>query len=224
MENLELLHIKERFLKNGYCTIPIKLIDEEFYNLLYENLLCNNEKDLKSLFKTFRFDSNKFQTRISNENLSFDDLNLEKEKLYLQYKDDGISQIWFMNNHLREISHLKNKIKTALNKIVKFLYDLDEKENIIHPELQLTYYNKNCRFTPHTDGPGSGIQCSMILYLNENYNREDGGLLVFNDELITPEFGICAIMDLTKFDIKHGVTEVVNGNGRFAILSFPKID
>jgi hypothetical protein len=63
----------------------------------------------------------------------------------------------------------------------------------------------------------------MILYLNENYNRNDGGLLVFNDELITPELGICAVMDLTKHDIKHGVTKVIGGPGRFAVLSFPKI-
>jgi hypothetical protein len=31
-------------------------------------------------------------------------------------------------------------------------------------------------------------------------------------------------MDLTKHDIKHGVTKVTNGSGRFAILSFPKIE
>ena len=43
------------------------------------------------------------------------------------------------------------------------------------------------------------------------------------ENLITPEFGICAIMDLTKHDIRHGVTEVIDGDGRFAILSFPKI-
>jgi hypothetical protein len=30
-------------------------------------------------------------------------------------------------------------------------------------------------------------------------------------------------MDLTKHDIRHGVTEVISGDGRYAILSFPKI-
>jgi hypothetical protein len=29
-------------------------------------------------------------------------------------------------------------------------------------------------------------------------------------------------MDLSKHDIKHGVTEVIGGLGRYAILSFPK--
>lgn len=220
---MELDKIKYEFLKKGYCTIPIKLIDEDFYNLIYENFLCNNDKNLKHLFKTFRFDSNKFQTRITNENLSFEELNLKKEKLYLEYKDDNISQIWFMNTDLNKFTNLKSKIESGLNKIVTFLYDLDKNENIIHPELQLSYYNKNCRFTPHTDGTYSGLQCSMILYLNENYKRENGGLLILNNDLITPEFGICAIMDLTKHDIRHGVTEVIDGDGRFAILSFPKI-
>ena len=117
---------------------------------------------------------------------------------------------------------ISNVTRSGLNDIVKFLYDLEDGVELSHKELQLTYYNKDCRFVPHTDGPQTGILCSMILYLNENYNRDNGGLLVFNDELITPELGICAIMDLTKHDIKHGVTKVVDGPGRFAILSFPK--
>lgn len=226
--NTELNLIKEEFLKKGYCKIPVNIIDEEFYSFLLENLKCNENKDLKNIFHTFRFDSNKLETRVIDENATFEELNSQKEELYSLYKNDNISQIWFMNTDVQNVANslnikdLKNKLQIGLNKIVKFLYDLEEKD-IVHPELQFSYYNKNCKFTAHTDGTYSGLLCSMILYLNENYNKENGGLLILNDELITPEFGICAIMDLTKHDIRHGVTEVLDGNGRFAILSFPKI-
>ena len=57
------------------------------------------------------------------------------------------------------------------------LYDLNDDVELSHRELQLTYYNENCRFTPHTDGPQSGILCSMILYLNENWKKEWEGNL-----------------------------------------------
>lgn len=223
MENLELVNIKEQFLKNGYCQFPVKLLDIEFYDVLNKNYLCNETKNLKDLIHNFRFDSEEF--KIKHHDNEFNNLDVEKEKLYNEYKDTvgGISQLWFMNNDADKLP-VKDKIESGLNKIVKFLYDLDETTTITHPELQLTYYNKRCRFTPHVDGiAADGIICSMLIYLNENYNKEHGGLLVFNDELIVPEFGVCALMDMTKHQIEHGVTEVTDGNGRFAILSFPKI-
>lgn len=220
MENVELVDVKEQFLKNGYCQFPIKLLDVQFHEFLYENYLCNDVKNLKHLIYDFRFDCEEFKAKPKADN--FNELDAEKERLYDLYKHNDISQIWFMNNRSDELP-LKNKIELGLDKIVKFLYDLDETSTITHPELQLTYYNKHCRFQPHVDGvAGDGLLCSILVYLNENYNKEDGGLLMFNDELIVPEFGICAIMDMTKHQIRHGVTEVTNGNGRFAILSFPR--
>ena len=231
MQNTELSKIKEDFLNNGYCQFPINLINPDFYKFIVENLKCTEETNLKDLFSTFRFDSNKFQTMFTNDKNNHLETNQEKERLYNLYNDEDITQIWFWNNHWPTIANylnldgepLRKRIESGLNDMIKFLYDLEESAPLVHKELQLTYYNENCRFTPHTDGPQSGILCSMILYLNENYNRDNGGLLVFNDELITPELGICAIMDLTKHDIRHGVTKVTGGSGRFAILSFPKL-
>jgi Rps23 Pro-64 3,4-dihydroxylase Tpa1-like proline 4-hydroxylase len=227
----ELLEIKEGFIKNGYCQIPINLINVDFYKFIVQYLKCNKENNLKNLFNTFRFDSNKLETIFNNDKNNHLETNTEKERLYNLYDDNDISQIWFWNNNLSQVANYLNidsksfidTIESGLNDILKFLYDLEDNIEPSHKQLQLTYYNKDCRFTPHTDGPQSGIMCSMILYLNEDYNRNDGGLLVFNDELITPELGICAVMDLTKHDIRHGVTKVVDGPGRFAILSFPKI-
>ena len=85
--------------------------------------------DVGSILITLIPDSDKFETRITNENGSFEELNLEKEKLYLQYKDDNITQIWFMNIHLRQISHLKNKIEIFND--VKKLKLVDENNKVI---------------------------------------------------------------------------------------------
>ena len=229
----ELSEIKEDFIKNGYCQIPINLINPDFYKFIVEYFKCTEENNLKNLFNTFRFDSDKFETVFRNNKRNHLETNAEKERLYNLSDEKYISQIWFWNHNWEsQISeylnldgkNLRSTIENGLNDILKFLYDLEDNTQLLHKELQLTYYNKNCIFQPHTDGPQSKILCSMLLYLNENYNKDNGGLLILNDELITPELGICAIMDLTKHDIKHGVTKVTNGPGRFAILSFPKIE
>ena len=104
---------------------------------------------------------------------------------------------------------------------MKYLYDYDDSVEIDHNELQLTLYNKNCRFTPHKDNPESEYICTITIYLNENYNKDNGGLLFLDGESITPELGTCAVMDLQTHDIEHGVTEVTAEIGRFALLSFP---
>jgi Rps23 Pro-64 3,4-dihydroxylase Tpa1-like proline 4-hydroxylase len=86
----------------------------------------------------------------------------------------------------------------------------------------LTYYNNKCKFTPHVDEYAVKL-CSILVYLNENYDKNNGGLLLLNDEEVIPTFGKCAIMDLSTHHIKHGVSEVIGGIGRYAILSFPTI-
>ena len=58
----ELSEIKEGFIKNGYCQIPINLINPDFYKFIVEYLKCTEQNNLKNLFNTFRFDSNKLET------------------------------------------------------------------------------------------------------------------------------------------------------------------
>jgi hypothetical protein len=63
----------------------------------------------------------------------------------------------------------------------------------------------------------------MLIYLNEEYDENDGGILILNnEEKVIPTFGKVAIIDLQSFDIQHQVTEVTGGLGRFAILAFVK--
>jgi len=119
---------------------------------------------------------------------------------------------------------IKSVLQNGIDNIVRFLYGFDEDFDMEHEELQLTYFNKNCRFGYHLDeeaGYEDGPICAVIIYLNEDYNRDNGGLLIFDGNEIVPELGTCAIMDLNNHDIWHGVTEVTGDLGRYAIFSFP---
>jgi len=229
--------IKDKFKKDGWCVFPIKLINESFHNFTSEHLKCNEEKNFQSLMREFRLDSdsivpgqNRFdpalESKVRGSENDFTVANSVKEKWFEKFKEDNISQLWFYNNSdgdLDEFLKLDaiNTIKNSLSNILKYLYDYDDSVEIDHNELQLTLYNKNCRFTPHKDNPESEYICTITIYLNENYNKDNGGLLFLDGESITPELGTCAVMDLQTHDIEHGVTEVTAEIGRFALLSFP---
>jgi hypothetical protein len=43
----ELFKIKEGFTKNGYCQVPINLINPDFYKLIVEYFKCTEENNLK---------------------------------------------------------------------------------------------------------------------------------------------------------------------------------
>lgn len=214
-------------MENGYCHFSIDLIDKQFYNFL-NHFKCNDTDDLKYTIDSFRFDCSEIET--SEHGKGYGELKSIKENLYSVYGHTNPSQIWFWGNSfsifeekigLKQDEILKT-IKSGIDGIVNYLYNLNGVE-FKHPQLQITYYDKNSRFTPHTDGPDTKKQCSVIIYLNENYDKNNGGLLVLGDNEFAPEFGTVAVMDLTNNDIRHGVTEVISGNGRFAILSFPEI-
>ena len=120
------------------------------------------------------------------------------------------------NNEQRKI------IENGIYNICKYFYDLPEIGSLDNSELQLSYYDKGCLFRQHSDGVTVNL-CSIIIYLNKDYKKEYGGLLLLNGEEIIPEFGNIGFMDLSKSDISHGVSEVTGGPGRYAILCFPKL-
>lgn len=208
---------REFFKQNGYCDFSIKDVDVDFYNFLDANLACDETKNLQNKFYKFRFDSDKINTRFESPDGLYETAKLKKEEMFAEYGDLNLSQCWYYN---MDINPLEEKIiKKGIHNIINYFYGhvpSPEKD-----ELQLTYYDTGCIFTPHSDGQTVNL-CSIIIYLNRNYDESNGGLLLLNDGHVVPEFGECALMDLSKHDIKHGVTKVTGGPGRYAILAFPK--
>ena len=155
-------------------------------------------------------------SKYTDHNKPFHELELKKNELAKEYKDWDITQIWFYS------SVYDDKIRRGRDNIVKYLYDLKDDELISDDKIELTLYNKHCRFQHHTDGPEAGYLCSVVIYLNENYDISRGGLFD-GEEQLSPEFGMCMVQDLTEHDFKHGVTEVTSGE-RYALLSFPMLE
>ena len=212
---------REFFKENGYCDFSIKDVDVDFFNFLDVNLACDTEKNIQHRFSEFRFDSDKIETRITSEDKTYETARQIKEELFNQHPTANVSQCWYYYQFNKLELSISNRIRKGIDGIIKYFYGINLIDRNKSDELQLTYYDKGCRFTPHHDGASVNL-CSIIIYLNKNYNEADGGLLILGDSYVIPEFGQCALMDLSKHDIKHGVTEVIGGPGRYAILSFPK--
>lgn len=208
---------REFFKENGYCDFSIKDVDVNFFNFLDANLACDEEKNLQNKFFQFRLDSNEINTKFRSEDGLYETARLEKEELFKQYPNQEVSQCWYYSMGMD--NETLNVIKNGIHNIIKYFYGFPPSSE--NDELQLTYYDKNCVFMSHSDGQTVNL-CSIIIYLNKNYDESNGGLLVLNDGYVVPEFGNCALMDLSKHDIKHGVTKVTGGPGRYAILAFPK--
>jgi len=212
---------KEHFLEHGYCNASLKDIDLDFYNYLEANYVCDEEKNLQDKFFQFRFDAaNEFRFRYTSNTKSHEDAKLKLKELLSSHDSSTTSQCWYMFNEFKQTERII--IQNGIYNICKYFYDLPDRGSLDNNELELTYYGKGCRFHVHHDAITTNL-CSIIIYLNKNYNRKNGGLLYLNGEEIIPEFGNIGFMDLSKSNISHGVSEVTGGPGRYAILSFPKL-
>jgi Rps23 Pro-64 3,4-dihydroxylase Tpa1-like proline 4-hydroxylase len=212
---------KEHFLEHGYCNASLKDIDLDFYNYLEANFLCDENNNLQDRFHRLRFDSEVFKTTYISPTETYEDCVLKKEEFLKSYKDGQITQCWYISYGIDQNDE-RAIISKGIYNICKYFYDLTENDLLDNSEAQLSYYDKGCFFKEHRDAASINL-CSIIIYLNKNYNKENGGLLLLNGEEIIPEFGNIGFMDLSKHDIKHGVTEVIGGPGRYAILAFPKL-
>jgi len=222
--------IRNKYQKEGKCYFPIKSIDEEFYNHLSEPYKSNDGTThlrdeywpglVEGVASGFRFDASEKwpltnEVNYTDHQKPFHELDLKKTELVEEYKDWDITQTWFYS------SVYDDKIRRGRDNIVKYLYDLKDDELISDDKIELTLYNKHCRFDHHTDGPEAGYLCSVVIYLNENYDISRGGLFD-GEEQLSPEFGMCVVQDMAEHDFKHGVTEVTSGE-RYALLSFPMV-
>lgn len=211
---------KEHFIKHGYCNASLKDIDLNFYNYLESNFLPDETCNLQNKFYQLRFDSETFQTVYRSPIESYEDARIKKEEFLKSYESDDITQCWYISHRIED--NERHIISKGIYNICKYFYDLPEIGSLDNSELQLSYYDKGCLFRQHSDGITVNL-CSIIIYLNKDYKKEYGGLLLLNGEEIIPEFGNIGFMDLSKHNINHGVTKVIDGPGRYAILDFPKL-
>lgn len=240
---------KEKLKKDGFTTFELADFDKDFYDFLLP-LKCSNEKNLKDKYAQVRANVfyDKYYTGDEfvglNNNNQYETHEEASEKVYdilnkiNNTPGTGLSQLWYYSdiNNVIEPQHILpnkqyvisgqnslNKFKNYIENIVTYFFDFDEAQEYTLFSPSISFYDKGCVLKNHSDGTGTGRICSLLIYLNEEYDEKDGGILILqNTEKVVPTFGRVAIIDLQSFDIEHEVTEVTGGLGRFAILSFVK--
>ena len=240
---------KEKLKKDGYTSFELKDFDEEFYNFLLP-LKCNEEKNLKNYYtnlkgdggfhlEEYREDVSKDKIKIQTDFESFENASKKKNEIVDMLKTNSncmMSQLWYFNNLSSIISPDRpedgveyplqepfSKFEKYVSNITKHFFDFEDTQEYVLFAPMTTYYNDGCKLKNHSDGTGTGRICALLIYLNEEYDENDGGILILNNkEKVIPTFGKVAIIDLQTFDIPHMVTEVTGGLGRFALLTFVK--
>ncbi len=234
---------KEKLKKEGYTWLELSECNPEFYNFLLP-FKCNKENNLKEKITCLRCDAKKdvyelddkdavisyktaFTVKIADNFNTFEKASEKKEELIDIFKKDTdifCFQTWYYNDLNIVIHNQKlSKYKEYIENLVKYYFDFEETQEFILFSPIVTYYDLDCELKNHSDGTGTGRVCAILIYLNEEYDENDGGYLVLNNtEKVIPTFGRVAIIDLQTFDIQHMVTKVTGGIGRYAMLSFVK--
>ncbi len=239
---------KEKLKKDGYTSFKLEDFDKDFFNFLLP-LKCTAESNIKDecsiLRVNVKHDNKKdiadLVSKLNNSN-EFPTHQTAKEygdKIIEKVGDSVMmSQIWYYTDMNRIVAPDKRKIGASwlidsknaredienyIKNIVTYFFDFEETQEYSLFAPCFTYYDMGCLLRNHSDGTGTGRICALLIYLNETYDENDGGLLVLNNhEKVIPTFGNVAIIDLQSFDISHMVTKVTGGIGRYAVLTFVK--
>ena len=222
MENL-----KKELQEKGYTFFKMQdypeFIDDYNNNKQY---VCNSEKNLLHIIKGVRIDGHGFQNNkivLSQEYESFEVAEKIVNTEYLPFIDtvNSFSQYWFYGNgQSEEPKSIMNSFKNVITKIVGKIYDADVTK--LNHHISLTYYKPGCFLEPHRDGKTGTRICAVLIYLNDDdYKTEWGGNIVFEGtETVEPIYGNVAKLDFKEGNCLHEVKKVVDGYGRYAVLSF----
>ena len=161
----------------------------------------------------------------------------ELEKLKEECAPLKLWQFWYSTDGIDKDLNLSNQeyqeIQKIFNRILKKCYPTDmlpdEKK---HNHIQCTMFNKMCYINPHYDGLNNNKLCNILIYLNDDYKNGYGGELIIKNESslndyikIIPELGRIVVIDFSKANPNHEVTEVLDDKfKRCALISSFTID
>jgi len=191
-----------------------KLITTGFYEEILPIEDINFLKKIANLAKNFDY-KNAAHTNFKDnysKNVSFEEL----EKLKEECAPLKLWQFWYTSDNIDKDFNLSNEeylqINKIFNRILKKCYPVymlpgESRINNIH----CTMYNKMCYINPHYDGLGGNKLCNILIYLNEDYKDGYGGELVLNNKTkIIPDLGRIVVIDFSKVNPNHEVTEVLD--------------
>lgn len=226
--------IKNNLKENGYCQFHISDFDMRYEDGFKKHMIGADDSEYKKLMSGVRLD---IKNRDIINDIVLSDLfdndgnskiydaesyeNAESIRNYIvdNYKKDDIFQIWHWNASDMNMG-VEGYYKPYFDKMVRYFYDLDS-DTKLKFNSQFTMYGKNCFLQNHKDGFVDGRLCVILIYLNEEYNEDNGGILILQQkERVLPKFGNIAILDLQSFDVEHEVTQIIGNQNRYCVLSF----
>jgi len=226
--------IKDTLRTKGYCHFHISEFDESYEEKFRKHIVGKDDSKYKRLMSGVRLDvtnrellTDMIISDMYDENgnskmykaKSFQEGERIKDYIRNTHLKEDIFQIWHWNAG-DSIMGVENYYKPYFDKMARYLYDVEESKQLKFNS-QFTMYSNKCFLQNHKDGKVDGRLCVILIYLNEEYDEENGGILILNgNEKVLPKIGNVAILDLSSFDIEHQVTEVVGEQNRYCVLSF----
>ncbi len=226
--------IKHKLRTEGYCNFHISQFDEKYEERIKKHMVGIDDSKYRKYMSGVRLD-------ITNRELLNDMIISDMfdsnggSKMYKAgtFEEGERIKNYIRNTHLKEdvfqIWHwnagdigmgVENYYTPYFEKMARYFYDVDDSKELRFNS-QFTMYSKGCFLQNHKDGKVDGRLCVVLIYLNEEYDEENGGVLILNgNEKVLPKIGNIAVLDLCKFDIEHQVTEVIGEQNRYCVLSF----
>jgi len=118
--------------------------------------------------------------------------------------------------------NFKSFVKVYLKTIVNKIYGIEINQSDLFVS-NLTSFTKGCGIVNHKDQPHSGGRlCVILSYFSDEWKEEYGGILKINNNTISiPTLGNIVVLDFTKNNVEHEVTEVlVENKHRLSLTTF----
>jgi len=223
---MDIHKLKSDLQTKGYTQFNLKDFNEDYYNQLLP-LKCNETQNLKHLMLSYRLDaspkglSGTNAVHLTNHYASFDIAKSEKDDIVNTLDLDTMFQNWYYCDYLQ--LPLNNSIEKIKHNIARSLFSIDDSIKIKNFIGNITFFDTGCGIINHADGTYEDRICAIMIYLNETYDINDGGILKLkNEEEVLPIFGNVAVISLDKNNgnPEHEVTKVTGGIGRYSITTF----
>ena len=220
--------VREELQTNGYYFGNLSEINPNLLEKL-ENLkvLLNRDFYTKITHSFVGTNSNKIESTHTD---TFYEAELVKNEWLLK-KQKGLDvwQIFYTfnnNNHIGSelLQNLIPIIREIFLEIVKYSYGYEMLGKILEINrnlINVTNFTKGCFIEDHSDGGNPNMVCNILVYLNDDWESENGGeLIVKNKYLIQPRWGNFAILDFVKHNPSHSVNSILKSDiNRFAVLT-----
>ena len=192
--------------------LHIKLINDGYLSFDLDNETKEKLKPIADKIKQIEF-TNLRHTGCGNSDSTNDSFK-NLEKLKEEYAPLKRWQVWYQDNNLRtKISEDEYSVlREVFTNIIEDVYPSDSYDTNFF--INCTMYNKLCYINRHQDGTGGNRLTNILIYLNDDYVTGMGGEIIINDKKVNPELGKVAILDFSKNNPTHSVTEVLDTNFR----------